>query len=195
MGAGSKREEDAMSVKSEVLDIAREHGFDGNARTTTEAFNALADTLAGSDVDGGRTVASAIHALGPYIGGGGGGGVGAGFTLTARTANWSGVTPMFADTMSGDYIVTHAPAFTDAMESVVLPSGGSYAIGLPPQYSVSSVTISKSGGAPQAVEFTTQLIGDALLVLQFSIPTISIEDGYATGNPTPLYTVTAILAS
>lgn len=186
-----------MSIKSEILGIAAEHGYEGNAQTITGAINALTDTLAGEDVAGGRTVAAAINALAPYIGagGGGGGGVGAGFTLTARTANWSGVTPMFADTMSGDYIVTHAPAFTDAMESVVLPSGGSYAIGLPPQYSVSSVTISKSGGAPQAVEFTTQLIGDALLVLQFSIPTISIEDGYATGNPTPLYTVTAILAS
>lgn len=61
-----------MSIKSEILDIAEEHGYTGTAKTTAAAINALADTLAGEDVTGGRTVASAIHALSPYIGGGGG---------------------------------------------------------------------------------------------------------------------------
>lgn len=65
-----------MSIKSEILGIAADHGYEGTAQTITGAINALADTLAGEDVAGGRTVASAIHALGPYIGGGGGGGVG-----------------------------------------------------------------------------------------------------------------------
>lgn len=62
-----------MSIKSEILGIAADHGYEGTAQTITGAINALTDTLAGEDVAGGRTVASAIHALGPYIGGGGGG--------------------------------------------------------------------------------------------------------------------------
>lgn len=65
-----------MSIKSEILGIAQDHGYEGTAQTITGAINALTDTLAGSDVAGGRTVASAIHALGPYIGGGGGGEIG-----------------------------------------------------------------------------------------------------------------------
>lgn len=66
-----------MSIKSEILDIAKDNGYEGAAQTITGAINALADTLAGEDVAGGRTVASAIHAIGPYIGGGGGTSLGA----------------------------------------------------------------------------------------------------------------------
>lgn len=57
-----------MSIKSEILDIARDHGYKGNAQTIRGAINALADTLAGEDAHDGKTIASAIRALSPYIG-------------------------------------------------------------------------------------------------------------------------------
>lgn len=66
------------TVAGEITKIAVEHGYNGTApKTITGAIDALADTLAGSDVDSGQTVAQAVRALAPYIGSGGGGSLGA----------------------------------------------------------------------------------------------------------------------
>lgn len=67
-------DEAIKTVAGEITKIAVEHGYNGVApRTITGAIDALADTLAGSDVDSGQTVAQAVRALAPYIGSGGGG--------------------------------------------------------------------------------------------------------------------------
>lgn len=62
------------TVVGEIMRIAVEHGYEGTQiKTIAGAIDALADTLAGSDVDSGSTVAQAVRALAPYIGSGGGG--------------------------------------------------------------------------------------------------------------------------
>lgn len=66
------------TVVGEIMRIAVEHGYEGTQiKTITGAIDALADTLAGSDVDSGQTVAQAVRALAPYIGSGGGVSLGA----------------------------------------------------------------------------------------------------------------------
>lgn len=62
------------SIKEEIAAIAADHGYTGpKPKSTAGAIDALADTLAGTDVKSGRSIAGAIHALAPYIGSGGGG--------------------------------------------------------------------------------------------------------------------------
>ena len=64
-----------MTIRSEYYELAKKLGYTGSEPSTTAAaIDALADTLAGSDVDSGQTVAQAVRALAPYIGSGGGGG-------------------------------------------------------------------------------------------------------------------------
>lgn len=59
------------TIADELNAISVEHGYTGAApKTIAGAIDALADTLAGTDVEGKRTIAGAIHALAPYIGGG-----------------------------------------------------------------------------------------------------------------------------
>lgn len=61
------------TIADELNAISVEHGYTGAApKTIAGAIDALADTLAGTDVEERRTIAGAIHALAPYIGGGGG---------------------------------------------------------------------------------------------------------------------------
>ena len=62
------------TIADELNAISVEHGYTGAApKTIADAIDALADTLAGTDVKSGRSIAGAIHALAPYIGSGGGG--------------------------------------------------------------------------------------------------------------------------
>ena len=62
-----------MGIKEEITKIAVEHGYDGaKPKSIAQAIDALADTLAGEDVTGSRSIDGAIHALAPYIGSGGG---------------------------------------------------------------------------------------------------------------------------
>ena len=61
-----------MAISEKLYEIAKKAGYDGaEPRTIAGAIDALADTLAGSDVDSGRTIAEAVGALAPYVGGGG----------------------------------------------------------------------------------------------------------------------------
>ena len=61
------------TIADELNAISVEHGYTGAApKTIADAIDALADTLAGEDVTGSRSIAGAIHALAPYIGSGGG---------------------------------------------------------------------------------------------------------------------------
>jgi hypothetical protein len=74
-----------MGIKEEITKIAVEQGYEGaKPKSIAQAIDALADTLAGEDVTGSRSIAGAIHALAPYIGSSGGGGaeLGAGYELT-----------------------------------------------------------------------------------------------------------------
>ena len=60
------------TIAQEIMSIATAHGYQGTAQPTiAEAVNALADTLAGEDVAGGRTIAEAVRNIAPYVGGGG----------------------------------------------------------------------------------------------------------------------------
>lgn len=62
------------STKDEITAIAVEHGYTGRKPDSiAKAIDALADTLAGTDVKSGRSIAGAIHALAPHIGSGSGG--------------------------------------------------------------------------------------------------------------------------
>lgn len=62
------------STKDEITAIAVEHGYTGKKPDSiAKAIDALADTLAGEDVTGSRSISGAVKALAPYIGGGGGG--------------------------------------------------------------------------------------------------------------------------
>ena len=65
------------TIADELNAISVEHGYTGAApKTIAGAIDALADTLAGTDVEERRTIAGAVKALAPYIGGGGGGSLG-----------------------------------------------------------------------------------------------------------------------
>lgn len=64
-----------MGIKEEITKIVVEQGYEGaKPKSIAQAIDALADTLAGEDVTGSRSISGAIHALAPYIGSGGGGG-------------------------------------------------------------------------------------------------------------------------
>lgn len=70
------------TIADELNAISVEHGYTGAApKTIAGAIDALADTLAGTDVEERRTIAGAVKALAPYIGGGGGGSLGVGHTI------------------------------------------------------------------------------------------------------------------
>lgn len=61
------------TIADELNAISVEHGYTGAApKTIAGAIDALADTLAGTDVEGKRTIAGAVKAIAPYIGSGGG---------------------------------------------------------------------------------------------------------------------------
>ena len=60
------------TIMQTACDVAGEDVSAGYPRTVTGALDALADALAGSDVDGGHTIAEAVAAVGENIGGGGG---------------------------------------------------------------------------------------------------------------------------
>lgn len=61
------------TIAGEIMSIAVEHGYEGpQDLTIAGAIDALADTLAGENVESGQTVAQAVRALAPYIGSGGG---------------------------------------------------------------------------------------------------------------------------
>ena len=77
------------TIADELNAISVEHGYTGAApKTIAGAIDALADTLAGTDVEGKRTIAGAVKALAPYIGSGGGGGsLGSQVTITANVSN------------------------------------------------------------------------------------------------------------
>lgn len=61
------------NIMQTACDMAGEDVSAGYPRTITGALDALADALAGSDVDGGHTIAEAVAAVGENIGGGGSG--------------------------------------------------------------------------------------------------------------------------
>ena len=69
-----------MSVYDEIISIANDAaGEDVSTdykRTVRGALDALADSLAGDDIDEGDTASLGVRAVAPYIGGGGGGGGG-----------------------------------------------------------------------------------------------------------------------
>lgn len=63
------------------MNLARKAGYEGeDKKNVTKAIDALADTLAGEDLEQATNVAAAIRKLEPYVGGGGGGEV-ASYTL------------------------------------------------------------------------------------------------------------------
>lgn len=111
------------SIKEEIAAIAADHGYTGpKPKSTAGAIDALADTLAGTDVKSGRSIAGAIHSIAPYIGSGGGGGsLGVGYAI----ANANGKMVQAYATRPDD-ILTALPniQFTaDNTGYVILPAG------------------------------------------------------------------------
>lgn len=62
------------TVTKEIMNLARKAGYEGEDKTNvTKAIDALADTLAGENLEQATNVAAAIRKLQPYVGGGGDG--------------------------------------------------------------------------------------------------------------------------
>ena len=160
--------------------IAVEQGYTGNEPTSVVgAINAIVDAMGGESNAVG--VADAITALAPYIGGGSGGGIGAGFRLGVQDKNLSYVPPEFADTLVDNRTVSHAPKQANATDRIVLPTGASYVIGFDNKndpVEIESVTFYDNSGHSETLEYTTEPIANVLLNLKFSVPFVSIEDGY-----------------
>lgn len=63
------------TVAKEIMNLARKAGYEGEDKTNvTKAIDALADTLAGENLEQATNVATAIKKLQPYINSGGDGG-------------------------------------------------------------------------------------------------------------------------
>lgn len=63
------------TVTKEIMNLARKAGYEGEDKTNvTKAIDALADTLAGENLEQATNVAAAIRKLQPYVGGDGSGG-------------------------------------------------------------------------------------------------------------------------
>ena len=61
------------TVAKEIMNLARKAGYEGEDKTNVvKAIDALADTLAGENLEQATNVAAAIKKLQPYVGGGGG---------------------------------------------------------------------------------------------------------------------------
>lgn len=62
------------TVTKEIMNLARKAGYEGEDKTNvTKAIDALADTLAGENLEQATNVAAAIRKLQPYVDGGGDG--------------------------------------------------------------------------------------------------------------------------
>ncbi len=60
------------TVTKEIMNLARKAGYEGeDKKNVVKAIDALADTLAGEDLEQATNVAAAIKKLEPYVGGGG----------------------------------------------------------------------------------------------------------------------------
>lgn len=87
------------TIADELNAISVEHGYTGAApKTIAGAIDALADTLAGTDVEGRRTIAGAVKALAPYIGSGGGGSLGE-LQLSPLTTGYDDTPPVVGEAM------------------------------------------------------------------------------------------------
>lgn len=61
------------TVAKEIMNLARKAGYEGEDKTNvTKAIDALADMLAGENLEQATNVAAAIRKLQPYVGSGGG---------------------------------------------------------------------------------------------------------------------------
>ena len=61
------------TVTKEIMNLARKAGYEGeDKKNVVKAIDALADTLAGENLEQATNVAAAIRKLQPYVGGGGG---------------------------------------------------------------------------------------------------------------------------
>lgn len=84
------------STKDEITAIAVEHGYAGaKPASIAGAIDALADTLAGEDVMGSRSISGAVKAIAPYIGSGGGGGAKTGKLVCIAAASELGGMPPY----------------------------------------------------------------------------------------------------
>ena len=174
-----------MSIKSEILGIAQDHGYEGTAQTITGAINALTDTLAGSDVQGGRTVASAIHALGPYIGGGGSQ-IGAPIAISTTAAS-SGTVPIASRVMactgegqSLKPLVCMAAYSSGSISDAWVPSGMTAMVYTSKTSEPSSVTLTDKDGVTSPIEYAFQVIGGNQSYVTVVLPYVDAEG--ATGE-------------
>lgn len=101
------------TIADELNAISVEHGYTGAApKTIAGAIDALADTLAGTDVEGKRTIAGAVKALAPYIGGGGG------TTLGALVDIEVSINPSLFEVSTAPYDIS-GETYSDVVSSIV----------------------------------------------------------------------------
>ena len=156
------------TIADELNAISVEHGYTGAApKTIAGAIDALADTLAGTDVEGKRTIAGAVKALAPYIGGGGGTTLGEliGITVSVEYSSFSVSTApydisgeSYADVSSSIRSTTNVCG-TDSTDTVTAPSGCYVAIRcvVPSDWSTDSLGV-YIGGEPVTSGFECKVL-------------------------------------
>lgn len=162
------------SVAGEIMSIAVEHGYEGpRGLSIAGAIDALADTLAGEDVDsGGGSIAEAVRAIAPYIGSGGGG--------TQYGENYANIGYSYVSPLSPDFNVNSAipcdgAVLWDAVgnKPIALDAYGHPVIGVSLlDGTVASLTIDNAAndsGAVEAALFTYTSVD-----LETEIPTFDI---------------------
>ena len=176
------------TIADELNAISVEHGYTGAApKTIADAIDALADTLAGEDVKGGRSIAGAIHALAPYIGSGGGGGfepkgmssieISEGILGTGPTGFYAGTNEPSTDgpiIMFNDANVCMA----EGSEYIAICGGLNVMASLPLASGVDADSVGVFYGdseVPSTKKVLTQPTDDRVLFIAFTTP--EVEDG------------------
>lgn len=158
------------TIADELNAIAVEHGYTGAApKTIAGAIDALADTLAGTDVEERRTIAGAVKALAPYIGSGGGGSLGDGHRVACARGK-----QLRAYATRPDDILTAQPniAFTTDgdMGGCMLPAGVYACVG-----ATSNATVYAGGDEIESEIVETEYGGTTYYTICFVMPDADVN--------------------
>lgn len=154
-----------MGIKEEITKIAVEQGYDGaKPKSIAQAIDALADTLAGEDVTGSRSIAGAVKALAPYIGGGG---------TTLGSMQYAVVYDTSEPTVGGD-------AYYVPLTVITVHVGSQLVIGEMPGGSNGAPSI--AAGATVKAYAPTDMLGENPVITPYVI-TDSAEQKYTSVTP------------
>jgi hypothetical protein len=174
------------TIAQEINAITEAQGGTATGQTIAEAVNALADTLAGEDVAGGRTITDAISKLAPYVGGGGGGGgFGAAYMLYSNQNNGS-----CYGAVDGEILYMSSFSPSSSYPTVAASGIDIYCSPAFTPYTCTGVTL-EVGGVTTPIEFETgQSMAGTSGMTKFTIPAIPFDGGYdEQGMPTSIVRV------